>query len=111
VIIHFEDPGTGICGGKSLETGIGILGLQRSEYRVSRRQEIGNFYEKSPGKDLRHSFVETHVGDTKRIGDQHFMSPGDKEDLHCRIAKSNFMKERRAPLCGGQLTSYHGSGY
>jgi hypothetical protein len=34
-----------------------------------------------------------------------------QEDLHFRIAKSETPKERRAPLCGGQLTSYRRSGY
>jgi hypothetical protein len=42
-IVQFGDPGTGIRGGKSPETGIGISRLQRSTYRESRRQEIEKF--------------------------------------------------------------------
>jgi hypothetical protein len=34
------------------------------------------------------------------------VSPGDKEDLHFGIAKSDFLKKRRAP-CGTQQTSSH----
>jgi hypothetical protein len=33
------------------------------------------------------------------IGDQHFVSSRDEENLHFEIAKSDFSKKRRA-LCG-----------
>jgi hypothetical protein len=79
--------------------------------REFREQEVGKIHDGNLEMIGSIHPLGTRVGDPKRVGDRHFVSPGDKEDLHFGITKSDFLKERRAPLCGGQLTSYRGSGY
>jgi hypothetical protein len=62
VIIHFGDPGTRICGGKSYKTSIGISGLQRLGYQESRGQEIRNLQGENPELNQSRPFVETRGG-------------------------------------------------
>jgi hypothetical protein len=79
--------------------GIGISKNQSSGYQNSHGQEVREIHSENPDTIRTIHPLGMHVRNLKKFRDQHFMSPGDKEDLHFGIAKSNFLK--KGELCVG----------